>query len=130
MLFLTPSATASPQATTPDRSTTDISNYCGLLGASAGAFASNPDIRHFDVELTSAYISDRTAFDFSETKSRMSDIARNASLLTLTPAEFAGHTYFWCVYDLLGAEPGTKDVFDIEKNSIKLFQTMFKPEDE
>lgn len=124
-MCLTLSASASPQATT-----TEISNYCGLLGTTAGVFASNPNIRSPDVEATATYISDRTAFDFSETKSRMSDIARNASLLTLTPAEFAGHTYFWCVYDLLEAEPGTKDVFDIEKNSIKLYQTMFKPEDE
>lgn len=91
---------------------------------------SNPDVRHNEVENTITYISDRTAFDFSETKSRMSDIARNASLLTLTPAEFAGHTYFWCVYDLLEAEPGTKEVFEIETNSIKKYQTMFKPEDE
>ena len=60
----------------------------------------------------------------------MSDIARNASLLTLTPAEFAGHTYFWCVYDLLEIEPGTDDVFDIETTSIKVFQTMLNPEDE
>lgn len=111
-------------------STTEISNYCGLLGTFAGAVSSNPDIRHFDVDLTAKYISDRTAFDFSITESKMGDIARNASLLTLTPAEFAGHTYFWCVYDMLEAEPGTKDVFEIEKNSIKLFQTMFKPEDE
>lgn len=126
----TASAIASPLATTTKRNTVDISNYCGLLGTSAGVLMSEPDVRHFDVETATTYISDRTAFDFFETKSRMSDIAKNASQTMLTPAEFAGHTYFWCVYDLVGAEPGTKDVFDIESISIKLFQTMFKPEDE
>ena len=104
-----------------------ISNYCGLLGTSAGVLMSGPDIQHFDVESATTYISDRTAFDFSETKSRMGDIAKNASLTSLTPAEFAGHTYFWCVYDLVDIDPGTEDVFDIERRSIEVFQTMFNP---
>lgn len=117
-----PSATASAELTT-----TEISNYCGHLGVAAGVFMTEPDVHGVDVAPVAKYISDRTAFDFSKTKSRMSDIAKNASLILLTPAEFAGHTYFWCVYDTLGAEPGTDDLFDIEKTSIKMFQTMFKP---
>lgn len=126
----TPNAIASPQVTTANRSLESVNDYCGLLGYAAGVFASNPDIRQADVESSTTYISDRTAFDFSETKSRMSDIAKNASLLMLKPAELAGHTYFWCVYDLIGAEPGTQTIFEIETTSIDQYRIMFNPEDE
>lgn len=126
----TQSAIASPQVTTTNRPIENVNDYCGLLGFAAGVFAGDPSLRRDDVEDSTTYISDRTAFDFSETKSRMSDIAKNASLLTLTPAEFAGHTYFWCVYDLIGAEPGTDDIFEIETTSIEQYRIMFKPEDQ
>lgn len=105
---------------------TKISDFCGLIGVVAGNISSNSHTTAFDVLESASYISDRTAFDFTETKSRISDIAKNIDLLNvLTTAEFAGHTYFWCVYDLAGAEPGIDDIFDIERNAIEIYQTMF-----
>lgn len=85
-----------------------------------------PTTNAFDIIQAASYISDRTAFDFIETKSRISDIAKNADLQdVLTAAELAGHTYFWCVYDLAGAEPGDANIFDIEQRAIKSYRTMF-----
>lgn len=111
-------------ASTP--TTTEVSNYCGLIGVAAGNISSGVDANKFDILETALYISDRTAFDFIETKSRISEIAKNADLLNvLTPAELAGHTYFWCIYDKLDAEPGDNDVFEIERNATKRYQTIF-----
>lgn len=107
-------------------SPTEISNYCGLIGVAAGSISSEPTTNVFDIIQAASYISDRTAFDFIETKGRISEIAKNADLQNvLTPAELAGHTYFWCVYDKVGGEPGDKDIFDIERKAIESYQTMF-----
>jgi hypothetical protein len=105
---------------------TETSRYCSLIGLAAGSIASRPDVNAFDIIEAALYISDRTAFDFTETKSRISEVAKNADLLNvLTPAELAGHTYFWCAYDKLDVEPGNTTVFEIERNAIKRYQTMF-----
>ena len=105
---------------------TEVSNYCGLIGIVAGSLSSGTTSNKYDILETATYISDRTAFDFSKTKSRITEIAKNADLLiALTPAELAGHTYFWCIYDELDAEPGDNTVFEIERNAIKRYQTMF-----
>lgn len=108
------------------RNPTEISNYCGLIGIAAGSISSGIDANAFDIIESALYISDRTAFDFIETKSRISEIAKNADLLNvLTAAELAGHTYFWCVYDKMSGEPGNNQMFEIERSAIRRYQTMF-----
>lgn len=94
----------------------------------AGEIATRHQVSSRDISHTASIISDRTAFDFDETKSRISEVAKNADIqFILTPAEYAAHVYFWCSYDLSGAEPGMTDgnVFDIEKNAHEVYQTIF-----
>lgn len=106
--------------------TTKVSEFCAGLGLVAGTIASNSNTPANELSSFARYISQKTAFDLSETKGRINELARNAgSLKVLTPAELAAHTYFWCVYDELDVEPGDTKLFDIERKAFKRYQTMF-----
>lgn len=101
-----------------------IINYCNHIGGWAVGYAmlSPVDIHYVDVQAEASYIATKTAFEYKLTKSKIEEIATDPKISTLSPSEFAGFHFFWCVYDLTQVPFGSA-AFAFQDKAIQLYQT-------
>lgn len=101
-----------------------VVNFCNHIGGFAAGLAVSTGLKlgHADLSAEASLIATRTAFEYSKTKGIIFEVARDPKIETLTPAEFAGFTFFWCVYDLKQIPFGA-DAFSYQQEAISLYQT-------
>lgn len=101
-----------------------IVNYCNHIGGFAAGLAMSPnlDFNDADLKAEASIIATKTAFEYNLTKSKIFEVARDPKIASLTPAEFAGFHFFWCVYDLEQIQFGA-DAFTYQRKAIDLYHT-------
>lgn len=100
-------------------------NFCNHIGGFAAGVSIDPSLHHLSddqLALEARLIATKTAFEYNKTKGIIFEVARDPKMKNLTPAEFAGFSFFWCVYDL-NQIPFGADAFSYQQDVINLYQT-------
>ena len=101
--------------------------YCNNLGSFAATLSLIREVAVSDgvVSNTARTVSQATAFNYSQTKSRMLGIRDDPAIQFLTPAEFAAKSFFWCLYDIRKFPYGM-DVFHVQTSMEAAYQNTIK----
>lgn len=99
--------------------------FCNQVGSFAATLSLIREVKVSDnvVSSTARDVAKNTAFNYSQTRSRMLGVRDDPSIQFLTPAEFAAKSFFWCLYDSRQFNYGM-DVFHVQSTMEAAYQNM------